>query len=94
MEEEKATEQQMLAADLPPSSCPTSLITPQQRLPNSLGHHKIESTPGTSLVVQQLRFHTSTASGPGLILGEGTKMPWGSAKTKTQQRKKLVHECS
>ena len=49
---------------------------------------------GTSPVVQQLRFHTSTASGPGLILGEGTKMPWGSAKTKTQQRKKLVHECS
>ena len=49
---------------------------------------------GTSPVVQQLRFHTSTASGPGFTLGEGTKMPRGSAKTKTQQREKLVHECS
>ena len=32
------------------------------------------STPGTSLAVQRLRPHTSTAGGMGLIPGQGTKI--------------------
>ena len=33
---------------------------------------------GTSLAVQQLRLHASTAGGTGSIIGQGTKFPYAS----------------
>ena len=44
------------------------------------------STPGNSRVVQWLGPHTSTAGGPGSILGQGTKIPHahGAARNTTK----------
>ena len=46
------------------------------------------SSAGTSLVVQWLRLHTSTAAGVGSFPGQGTKIPhaawaWPKGKKKT-----------
>ena len=43
---------------------------------------------GTSLAVQWLRLHTSTAAGMGSILGQGTKIPhavWCDQKIKKKE---------
>ena len=48
---------------------------------------------GTSLAVQQLRFHASTAGGMGLIPGQGTKFPnaaqCGPPQKKRKKKKRM-----
>ena len=63
--EEKVNEQQILAADFPSPFLSHLSDNPSAKLSNSLGDHDIKSTPGTSLLVQWLRLHTSTARGVG-----------------------------
>ena len=48
---------------------------------------------GTSLVVQWLRLHASTAVGAGLIPGRGTKIPhtvWCGQKIKLKKKKFIL----
>ena len=46
---------------------------------------------GTTLVIQQLRFHASTAEGMGLIPGQGTKTPHAKRYSeKTKQNKSII----
>ena len=53
-----------------------------------------QEDPGTSLVVQWLRLHASTAGGTGLTPGRGTKIPhamWRSQKKiKNKQTNKKI----
>ena len=46
---------------------------------------------GTSLAVQWLRLHASTAGGVGLIPGWGTKIP--HAMWRKKKKKKSEHQC-
>ena len=59
----------------PLSCCYLSLESPflPFGLPGSGLSHPTEGSPGSSLVVQWLRFHTPNAGGWGSILGQGTR---------------------
>ena len=59
---------------------------------NSYRKEEMKITWGTSLVVQCLRLHTSTAEGIGSIPGEGTKIPHQGQNIEGKERKSLVRE--
>ena len=46
----------------------------------------------TSLVVQQLRLHVSTAGGMGLISGGGTKIPHACGVARELKKKKKLND--
>ena len=47
-------------------------------------HHIKQLCPGTSLAVQWLELHVSTAEGTGLIPGRGTKIPYAKGHSQKQ----------
>ena len=46
---------------------------------------------GTSVVVQWLELHASTAGGTGSILGQGTKIPWVTCAKKEKKQQSSVN---
>ena len=69
--------------------CPSAVWSWQERGPLGSSIH-LESGAGTSLVVQWLRHHPSTARGSGSIPGQGRKVPhaiWCSQNIQKRKNK-------
>ena len=84
LEEEMATHSSILAWEIPwtgsllgysPQGHKEMDITAQKTFLMSRNRKSLinKGPPGTSLVVQWLRFHAPNAAGPGLIPGQGTR---------------------